>query len=147
MQQCFIVDIDGTLADGTHRQHFVRGKPKNWDAYDAIMHKDTPIQPVIDIINIIYSCGIDIIVCSGRKERDRKITEAWFKEHGIDYTKMYFRPTLDYSDDCVVKEAMLKEIQKDYSVIAVFDDRTKVVNMWRKNGLYVFDCNRAREIF
>jgi hypothetical protein len=57
------------------------------------------------------------------------------------------RKAKDYRDDAIVKSEMLDEILKTYSVIAVFDDRTKVVDMWRSRGLFVFDCNQTREIF
>jgi hypothetical protein len=30
-----IIDIDGTLADTTHRLHHIKSKPPNWDAFFA----------------------------------------------------------------------------------------------------------------
>lgn len=142
----YIFDIDGTLADGNHRQHWVRTKPKNWNAYNKAMHLDTPIHPVITTL-LALSVVYDIVISSGRQDKDRKVTEEWFDKHGIPFTKLYMRKTGDYRDDTIVKEEMLREIEKTFNVIAVFDDRVKVVDMWRKNGLYVFDCNRTREEF
>ena len=32
-------------------------------------------------------------------------------------------------------------ILNKYNILCVFDDRKSVVEMWKKLGLYVFDCN------
>jgi len=29
----------------------------------------------------------------------------------------------------------------------VFDDRKRVVDMWRRNGIWVFDCNQSGQEF
>lgn len=145
-QKAFIFDIDGTLSNNEHRQNWVRNKPKNWNAYNKEMCLDTPIEAVIltlRAIGLVYP----IIISSGRQEDKRHVTEFWFAENDIPFTKMYMRKTGDYRDDVVVKLEMLEEIKKKYEVVAVFDDRVKVVNGWRSAGLYVFDCNQTREEF
>ncbi len=38
-----VVDIDGVLADATHRQHHLEGRPKDWDAFFAAVGEDPPI--------------------------------------------------------------------------------------------------------
>ena len=38
-----IVDLDGTVADLSHRLHHINGKHRNWDAFFAGVDKDTPI--------------------------------------------------------------------------------------------------------
>lgn len=140
--------MDGTIANNEHRQSWVKQKPKNWDAYNASMHLDLPIQPVIDTISTL-SLIYKIIICTGRQEDKREVTLAWFRKHGLYpyITEMLMRKTKDYRDDTVVKEEMLKEIQERYEVIGVFEDRVKVVDMWRSHGLFVFDVNQSREEF
>lgn len=145
--KAYISDIDGTVADGKHRQHWVRSKPKNWNAYNAAMHNDTPIISVIYTIRALHAAGNVIILSSGRQDKDRKTTEDWMKLHGVPYEELYMRKTGDYRDDTIVKEEMLREIEKKYDIVGVFDDRIKVVDMWRRNGLHVFDVNQSREDF
>lgn len=145
--RAIIFDIDGTLADNAHRQQWVREKPKNWNAYNKTMHLDKPINPVIDTLNILFDAGLTIILCSGRQDDKREVTEAWLNEHGVEHNILYMRKTNDHRDDCIVKKEMLDEIIKEYEVIAVFDDRAKVVDMWRENGVYCFDCNQERSAF
>jgi hypothetical protein len=145
--KAYIFDIDGTIADGRHRQQYVRTKPKNWKAYNAAMHGDSPIQPVIYTLGLIHSTGHAVILSSGRQDKDRGVTEAWMKKHNVPFTELYMRKTNDFRDDTIVKKEMLQEIQQKYDIIAVFDDRVKVINMWREQGLYVFETNRTREDF
>src|ERR1044071_3698945 len=42
-----ILDIDGTVADCSHRQRFIRGKSKKWKKFFEAAQKD---QPRIDVV-------------------------------------------------------------------------------------------------
>ena len=53
-----------------------------------------------------------------------------------------FRP-----DDIVKDEIYHSDIESNYQVIAVFDDRKSVVRHWKALGLMVFDCNYMDEDF
>mgnify|MGYP002699954742 FL=1 len=45
------------------------------------------------------------------------------------------RPNNNSESDAVVKKRMLDAIQRTCNIVAVFDDKEKVVNMWRENGI------------
>ena len=47
-----------------------------------------------------------------------------------------------YISDVELKQKWLNEIGKE-NVLCVFDDRTKVVEMWRKNGLSCFQVSNG----
>ena len=142
LKDSIIVDIDGTLANGEHRQHWLKNKPKNWNAYQAAIHLDTPINPVIDLVNILYSTGLAILLCSGRQEKERKATEEWMKRHEVKYTELYMRPTEDYVDDTVIKERMFHRLKEEYNIKFVIDDRKKVKRKWVELGVFVMDVNQ-----
>ena len=148
----YIFDIDGTIADNSHRQHYVRNKPKNWRAFNVAMADDKPIKPVIDLLHCIMSTGkYKILFSSGRQECDREVTTEWLYQHAALYAhdyELFMRKTDDFRDDTIVKKEMLDKIKElGYTPVAVFDDRTRVVDLWRSEGLYVFDCNQTRENF
>lgn len=46
---CIIVDIDGTIANNTHRQNTLDTDPKDWDAFFSECHLDEPITSVVDM--------------------------------------------------------------------------------------------------
>ena len=50
--QDIIFDMDGTLADVSHRKHFVENNPKNWEAFYKAMINDKPNSPVIMIARL-----------------------------------------------------------------------------------------------
>lgn len=141
-----IFDIDGTLADLTHRLHLVKCQPKNWDAFFASVHQDQPIEPVVMIQQLILT-GIDqwatsrrirpkMILCSGRSEVTREATEQWLLDNEIFYDALYMRKAKDTRADDIVKKEMLDQIIADgYDPVIAFDDRDRVVKMWRDNGL------------
>src|SRR5687768_17058828 len=80
-----IVDIDGTLAEISHRRHYVASKPKNWKAFNASMHLDEPNTPVIEVVRALWTLPLvdeygpetRILLASGRGEEFRGVTEDW----------------------------------------------------------------------
>jgi hypothetical protein len=47
-----------------------------------------------------------------------------------------------------LKEKWLKQaIKQGKEIEMVFDDRKKVVDMWRRNGIFCFDCNQSGKEF
>ena len=56
-------------------------------------------------------------------------------KNDIPYNQIWMRPNNNTEPDDVLKKRMLDSILKTCNVIAVFDDREKVVKMWRENGL------------
>jgi hypothetical protein len=142
-----IVDIDGTVANGEHRQHHVRkepGKKKNWKAFNELMHLDTKHDDIIWLVKTLYASGCRVVFCSGRNEDDREVTIKWLKEAGLEgiYEGLYMRPAKDYRDDSIIKWELLQQIREDgHDPFLVLDDRDRVVNMWRKEGLRCLQVN------
>lgn len=143
-----IFDIDGTLANGEHRVHHVRGKDgekKNWPAYNAAMGKDAVHTHTRLIYQYLHRPLYRYIV-SGREDQFREVTEKWLNDNQIlNYDGLYMRKTGDYrSDDIVKREILLTKFKKD-DIVCVFDDRPRVIRMWRAEGIPVFDCGLGIE--
>ncbi len=134
---CILVDIDGTIADIRHRLHHIRDGA-DWDAFFAAAVDDTPIGPMVKLLDLLCRGAADyvVILCSGCPERLRAITEAWCNCHSAWFDFLYLRPDGDTRPDHVVKREMLARIRADgYSPFLVIDDRASVVDMWRSEGL------------
>lgn len=125
-----MVDIDGTVA--LHQG--VRG-PFDTSRY----HLDAPNRAVIEVVHGLYLAGYQVVFCSGREETYREVTEVWLKEHvGIPYVALHMRKAGDMRRDDLVKLELFDEhIRGHYQVVAVFDDRDRVVQAWRSVGLTV----------
>lgn len=142
-RQTFIFDIDGTLADVEHRRHFVTGEKKDFERFNKECVYD-PVKPnVANIARILEGAGHIVICVSGRNIIMKKETEAWLKTFDIRYTELFMRAEKDFRHDTEVKEEFLKIIEEKYSPIcAIFDDRKRVVDMWRAKG---YTCLQVAE--
>ena len=146
-----VFDIDGTLANIEHRLDYVRSKPKNWKAFDAGIPNDKVNEPVAKVFHAMAAEGNTIVLASGRNERTREATEKWLYENSLFGfgIKLYMRKADDFRNDSIVKREMLDEIIADYGKKPdmVFDDRPRVVKMWRDAGIFVFDVYQGKEDF
>ena len=134
-----IFDIDGTLADVSERIHHLKKKPKNWDAFFQGMARDKAIRSMVRLCNILYTSGIHIILCSGRNEEYRTETVKWLAQQGVHYHDLLLRKDKDRRSDTIIKREMLSMIDQS-KVLFVVEDRSRVVDMWRSEGLVCLQC-------
>jgi hypothetical protein len=135
-----IFDLDGTLADIEERRIIATKEDGNinWGKFfdPSKISLDKPIKQTITLCQILKSQGLGIAIFSGRGEETRAETINWLKEHGVQYDKLIMRPVQDYTPDDVLKRGWLNaEFPNKDQVLCVFDDRDKVVKMWRSEGL------------
>ena len=145
-----IFDLDGTLADCEHRRHFVDGtrSTPDWKSFYEACDEDEPIEAVSKIFDDL-AVDNEIEIWSGRCESVREKTLEWFCNY-IPYSgqKIKMRPIGDNTPDDQLKERWLDEVVRENRTIEfVFDDRPKVVRMWRRRGIFVFDCNQSGKEF
>lgn len=138
-EEIVIFDIDGTLADVSERIHHVRKKPKNWNAFFQGMAQDKAIHSMVRLCNILYASGIQVILCSGRSAEHRPQTIDWLAQQGVNYHDLILRKDNDRRPDSVVKREMLANIDKS-KILFVVEDRSRVVEMWRSEGLVCLQC-------
>jgi hypothetical protein len=140
-----ICDIDGTIADITHRLHYIQNKPKNWESFYGTVKDDKPIYPIIDLLRLLnagvsFSEDVRFVFMSGRKNSTRQDTQDWIREHlpFLDAWSLYMRKDGDYREDFIVKKELLEQLKLDfpeYEIWFALDDRNQVVRMWRDNGI------------
>jgi len=141
--RCYLFDIDGTIADLHHRLHFIRteGQKKDWRSFFAATKDDKPIPHIIELAHKLWATT-QIVFVSGRSDECREDTEAWLEQQGFGYVgersvrHLYMRKAGDYRADDIVKGELLDRILADgYEPIMAFDDRKRVVDMWRARGI------------
>lgn len=121
-----ICDLDGTLALLNGRNPYDSGKCGK-DLLNGDVHE------------ILVRLGLPVIFMSGREERFRPQTVKWLNVFaGAELAKaaLYMRPTRDKRKDSIVKQELYEaHVKGKFRVLAVFDDRNQVVEMWRSIGL------------
>ena len=138
MTKVIVFDIDGTLANIEHRRSFVATKPKNWKAFTAGIPNDTPHEDIVTLSSMLVSCGNTLLLCSGRGEEQRDVTVDQMNEFGVLYSKLYMRPAKDHRPDDIIKVELLQQIREEFGNPWLwFDDRTRVVNAIRAEGVRV----------
>lgn len=140
----YLFDLDGTLANIDHRKHFIEGERKSWSRFYKACVDDTPNTPVIATMELLLNTGAEIQIFSGREDSVRKETKAWLSEHtslNMKTTTLLMRPTGDSTPDDELKRNWYENVLtagERRRVVAVFDDRDKVVAMWRSMGVPCF---------
>jgi phosphoserine phosphatase len=133
-----VFDIDGTLANIEHRRSFVASKPKNWKAFVAGIPQDTPHEDIVFLAQTFFAQGNKVILCSGRGEESRAVTEQQMKDFDVDFNALYMRSKGDHRQDNIVKVELLAEIRRDFGEPFLwFDDRQQVVDAIRAEGVRV----------
>ena len=138
MTKVVVCDIDGTLADIQHRRHWVATKPKNWAAFNAGMTQDTVHADIVAMLDVFADRGYQIILCSGRGDETRAVTEKWLSDNDIPYQTLFMRRAGDYRQDSIVKVELLAQIRQWHGEPWIWiDDRDQVVRAIRAQGVRV----------
>ncbi len=140
-----IFDIDGTLSNCSARLcHILDGQP-DWDAFHAECHLDNANQPVVDVLRHLYhEGGWTIVLCTGRPWRYSEKTRRWMEVKGIPYHNLMMREDDDKQSDVDLKRRMLKGLRDlGHDVKMVFEDRQRVVDMWREEGVFCFQVGKG----
>ncbi len=135
MTRIVICDLDGTLADVQHRVHHIQDGNDDWDAFYGASGKDTPIEPVIELVRALAGAGHRIHILSGRREDTRATTEAWLARNQVPYERLLLRGLNDYTSDDELKRRWLDADYDLSEILLVIEDRNSVVNMFRSLGL------------
>ena len=139
--KCVIIDLDGTLANCEPRRYHVNGEVKDFGAFFAAIGDDEPFEWCKTLVHAMSRHGYDIVLCSGRPDDYRKVTELWLTFNGIAYSALYMRASGDGREDSAVKKEILdRDILPNWDVLFAVDDRKQVVEMWRANGIICLQC-------
>lgn len=119
----------------------------DWRGFFAACVNDEPNTPVIDILLHLYGAGMDVRIWSGRSAEVRRETVNWLSAHteldcAVIESMLLMRPAGDFTPDDKLKADWFRDIitrqgLRPY-VVGIFDDRQKVVDMWRANGIACF---------
>lgn len=117
----------------------VKFKP-DWKAFHAACVDDLPNMPVIRTLRAHAEAGHDVFIVSGRSDEVRQQTVEWLHLFGINYSALIMRRAGDYTPDDVLKRSWLSDgtLPPRERILCVYDDRDRVVRMWREQGLACF---------
>ena len=140
----YIFDLDGTLALIDHRRPILENldNPKRWEQFYNECDKDIPNEPIIRIMNALRFLNFEVWIFSGRSETVRDKTIDWlayhtsFYKHDL-YNTLVMREEHNYTPDHILKKSWYDNMLIDDKerLVCVFDDRDRIVKMWRSLGV------------
>lgn len=136
MKNIVLFDLDGTLADCSHRLPHILGDSKDWQPFFESCDKDTPIAHIIQLARMYFGAGYEIWIVSARSAIVSEKTIQWINKYLPFPNTLLLRKPKDRRDDDVLKEEWLTSgtIPKE-RIHCVYEDRRRVVDMWRRNGI------------
>jgi hypothetical protein len=135
-----VFDLDGTLADSGHRQHFLEGARRDWGSFFAAAVDDPPLDEGVRLVlSSAEECEVRYL--TGRPERCRRDTMAWLAEQGLPWGRVYMRRNDDRRPARHTKLEILKRLGRGRLVRMLVDDDELVCDAAELAG---FTVVRAR---
>jgi phosphoglycolate phosphatase-like HAD superfamily hydrolase len=133
-----VFDLDGTLALDTHRSHLLKQTPKDWEGYFKLCGRDELCYPLEAVVQSLAAAGRQLGLWTGRSAVVRLETIEWLRAKQLFpcFAQIRMREREDHTDDTELKRQWLHEQNATNDpVTLVFEDRKRVVDMWRSEGI------------
>ncbi|WP_329543999.1 hypothetical protein OG266_04570 [Streptomyces sp. NBC_00554] len=135
-----VYDLDGTLADSAHRQHFLERKPRDWAAFFAAAPQDPPLAEGVALaLKSAEEC--EVVYLTGRPERCRRDTLDWLAAQGLPEGRVWMRRNDDRRPARRTKLEILRRLARDREIRVLVDDDELVCEDAERAG---FTVVRAR---
>ncbi len=134
----YVFDLDGTLALVDHRRDLLEGERPDWHSFNKASLFDTPNEPVVQVLRALFETGFEIWIVSARSDSAERETRGWLAKYSVPYHRLLMRSAADHRADAILKHEWAVKYDFENSVLAVFDDRSSVVAMWRSLGIPCF---------
>lgn len=133
-----VVDIDGCLADNTHRLY-----PHNAVSYEdsfSRVSEDTVLNYFM-MRNFLMDNYVKFL--TWRSEVCRINTLNWLRKEFpfIEIDELIMRPLWDKRPSVDFKEEETKKLMEDYDIVLAIDDDIKIIEMYRRLGLNTLHIN------
>lgn len=146
MFEIIVFDLDGTIANCEHRLHHIKKDKPDWDAFYMACDEDTAIQPTLDLALMMEEDHKYLVYfVTGRSDICRDKTMEWLEDHGLYIApgQLLMRKDGDYRTDDVIKMELVEEAGINDRIVAVFEDRARVVEAWRQRGIVCYQVAKG----
>lgn len=146
MKITYIIDLDGTLYDNSHRQHLIpadRGNTAGWVEFNCACADDVLREDMSDLVRSLLLSGREVIFLTGRGEVAAEQTmQRLLKDFNfIEQPTLIMRPMDCHTSAAEFKRDAVKRIRDSerwagYDLIALEDDPS-IVEVMRGMGVTV----------
>jgi hypothetical protein len=128
-----VFDVDGVLADVRHRLRHVESRPKDWEAFFAAARDDPPLSEGV-LLAQQSAKDCEVVYVTGRPERCRTDTVAWFTRHGLPEGRLSMRSDRDRRPARLAKPQLLRSLARGRVIAVVVDDDLQVCAAYEAAG-------------
>lgn len=138
---CVIVDVDGVIADGEHRQHFLRNGRRDWKNFFANAFGDTPIEGSVELTHQ-FDPALVVVLLSARPHDLHEMTVGWVTDHDYRWDLLVMRHHRDVGiSSPEFKRRSVGELrERGFEPRLALDDDVRNIDMFRSEdvpALYV----------
>jgi len=126
------IDLDGTLANSSHREHYLTNqnmsKTQRWANFfnPGLIVRDEPLEGMETVNRILGSPEHDVVFLTARPERTSEATKSWLAKHLTNFNEdenpVISRPNGDFTPAGVWKSEVLKRYGAD-PFLLIDDDK------------------------
>ena len=142
MRPLAVFDIDGVLADVTHRLHHLERRPKDWKGFFAAAPDDPPLEQGVALAREA-AADCEVVYVTGRPELCRRDTIAWLRREGLPDGRLVMRSTRDRRPARLAKPELLRTLAAERVVAVVVDDDLEVCDAYEAAGWTVMRATWA----
>ncbi|MFC8224921.1 hypothetical protein [Streptomyces sp. NPDC057287] len=135
-----VFDLDGTLADSGHRQHFLEGRRRDWERFFSAAPHDPPLDEGVRLV-LASARECEVVYLTGRPERCRRDTVDWLERQGMPRGDVHMRRDGDRRPARRTKLEVLERLGGQREVRVFVDDDELVCDAAERAG---FTVVRAR---
>lgn len=144
LKDTIVIDLDGTLANLDHRLHYMKTSSPDYRRFFAEVAGDGVNAWCRELARAFYG-KFKVVLVSGRPITTLEDTRRWLETFEVPYDELFLlRGDQDYRPDQDLKRNWLHAYGKDRILFTV-DDRQKVVDMWRNEGVVCLQCAQWAE--
>ncbi|MEV5158811.1 hypothetical protein [Streptomyces sp. NPDC053728] len=131
-----VFDLDGTLADSGHRQHFLEGRRRDWERFFSAAPHDPPLEEGVRLV-MASATECEVVYLTGRPERCRRDTLDWLERRGLPKGRLHMRRDGDRRPARRTKLEVLERLGRERAVRLFVDDDELVCDAAEEAGFAV----------
>lgn len=130
-----LIDVDGVIADGEHRQHFLRRERRDWQGFFRAATDDPPLLPGVTLLDLIDAQTL-VVLLTARPESIHDETVAWLAEYEIRWDLLIMRGRRDHGPSPEMKRLAVEELRyAGFEPVFAIDDDQRNITMYQEEGI------------